>query len=149
MYREVLALCARYAVPCWVDAYGPAMALALAGSSPPALAKPNREELDGGRHWERVAELHITDGGNPVEVSRRGRRYRLTPPLLRQVNPVGSGDCYLAGLAHGWLAGMAFEDRMRYAVAAGAANALRQEVATIGPEDILPLVDAVAVERSG
>ena len=65
------------------------------------------------------------------------------PPTIRQINPVGCGDCYFAGLAHGWLTGFSWEERLRYAAAAGAANALRQDVAMIGPEEVGPLLDQV------
>ena len=148
LYVEVLALCARRAVPCWLDAYGPAMGLALAGPVPPGLSKPNREELEQSFHWERVEELHITDGADAIEVSSRQEgRWRMLPPAIRQVNPVGSGDCYLAGLAHGWLLGRALPDRLRYAVAAGTANALRPDVAMIAPHDIKPLLDQVCLNR--
>lgn len=148
LYVELLALCGDHSRPCWLDAYGPAMQRALAGPVAPGLSKPNREEFGEDARWERAEELHITDGGGSIAVSRRnGERWRVLPPAIRQINPVGSGDCYLAGLAHGWLRGMAFEDRLRYAAAAGAANALRQEVAMILPEDIAPLRDRAQVER--
>lgn len=146
LYVELLALCARRSVPCWLDAYGEAMARALAGPLPPALAKPNREELADGQGWHKAAELHITDGAGPVEVHAEGR-WRVTPPAIRQVNPVGSGDCYLAGLAHGWLRGLDLAGRLRYAAAAGAANALRPEVAAVGPGEVAALLDQVRVER--
>ena len=147
-YVDLLALCARRGVPCWLDAYGPAMGLALAGPVPPPLAKPNREELASGRHWDRVGELHITDGANPVEVgSQQEGRWRVTPPAIRQVNPIGSGDCYLAALAHGWLSGWGFADRLRYAASAGSANALKLEVATISPAEVEALLSQVRVER--
>lgn len=148
LYAEVLALCRRRVVPCWLDAYGPAMRRALAGPVAPGLSKPNREEYAENVRWERAEELHVTDGAGPIEASRRdGGRWRVFPPAIRQVNPIGSGDCYLAGLAHGWLRGMALEERVRYAAAAGAANALRQDVAMIGPEDVAPLLDGVRLER--
>lgn len=148
LYAQIVLLCARNSIPCWVDAYGPCMRQTLQGPVSPALAKPNRQELDQGLPWERVEELHITDGGGTVEVNhRREGRWRVIPPSIRQVNPVGSGDCYIAGLAHGWLEGLAFEDRLRYSTAAGTANALRQEVAMITPEDVVPLLGRVHVER--
>lgn len=144
LYAELLALCARHSVPCWLDAYGPAMNRALAGPILPALAKPNQEELEAGSGWERVGELHVTDGAASVRVEYRGgQRRTVAPPAIRQVNPVGSGDCYVAGLAHGWLRGMEPDERLRYAAAAGAANAMRQEVAMIGPDEIEPLLPLV------
>ncbi len=147
LYVRLLALCERRAVPCWLDAYGPAMARALEGSTVPYLCKPNREELVHSGYWHRARELHITAGEGPIEVDEPGGCWRVIPPAIRQVNPIGSGDCYVAGLAHGWLAGFRLEDRLRYAAAAGAANALRQDVAMIAPDDIAPLVDHVIVER--
>ncbi len=148
LYTDLLALCARHSAPCWLDAYGPAMSLALEGPVAPALSKPNREELALGAHWDRAEELHVTDGGGCVEIDHpREGRWRMFPPAIRQVNPVGSGDCYLAGLAHGWLLDWAWEDRLRYAAGAGAANASRHEVAMIGPDDVAPLRDRARLER--
>jgi len=117
---------------------------------PPALAKPNREELASGKHWDRVEELHITDGANPIEVnSREAGRWRVTPPVIRQVNPIGSGDCYMAALAHGWLRGFGLEDRLRYAASAGAANALKLDVAMVSPGEVEALLGQVGLERLG
>lgn len=148
LYADLLCLCRGQAAPPWLDAHGAALDRALAGAFPPALAKPNRQELEQSRRWDRVPELHITDGGGLVEVrSRSEGHWQIRPPAIRQINPIGSGDCYLGGLAHGWLNGLAFADRLRYAAAAGAANALRQEVAMIGPEQVVPLLNEVGVMR--
>lgn len=147
LYAEVLAVCDGRKLPCWLDAYGPAMQRALVGPVAPALCKPNREEYAEIARWDRAEELHVTDGGGAIDIRRREGRWRVLPPAVRQVNPVGSGDCYLAGLAHGWLREMAVEDRLRHAAAAGAANALQQEVAMIRPDDIAPLLDRVSLVR--
>lgn len=146
LYADLAALCQRAGTPCWLDAYGEAMAEALKAAAPLPLAKPNREEYAELRGWDRIEELHLTAGPAPVEVrSRRHGDWRVVPPSVRQVNPVGSGDCYLAGLAHAWLVNLDFPDRLRYAAAAGAANAIRPDVAMIVPQDIAPLVDSVRV----
>ncbi len=140
--------CAAAGVPCWVDSYGPAMAATLAGAVPPALAKPNRQEYDGIAHWERVGELHLTDGAAPVAVRDATGRWRVLPPPIDQVNPVGSGDAYIAGLAHGRLAGMDHHARLRYAGAAGAANAARADVCAMSPKTIAALAGAVRIEAA-
>ena len=148
LYARILADCRAAGVEGWLDAHGEALTLALAGNCPPALAKPNREEFEQSTDWSRVHELHITDGGGRAEI-RIGNRpvWELTPPAIQQVNPVGSGDCYLAGLAHGWLCDWPLEERLRLAAAAGAANALRQDVAMITPADIEPLRAKVGLRR--
>ncbi len=148
LYARLLTLCDHCSIPCWLDAYGPAMRQALAGPARPGLSTPNRQELEHGLRWDRVEQLHVTDGADPIEVrSRLEGHWRVYPPAIRQVNPIGSGDCYMAGLAHGWLHGMGMEDRLRYAASAGAANALRQDVAIIGPQDVTPLLPFAKVER--
>lgn len=148
VYRDLLVKSSQRSVPCWIDAYGPAMSRALEGPVAPALCKPNRQEFRQIRGWECVEELHVTDGAGRIEVSSHFEgRWSVRPPVIRQVNPVGSGDCYLAGLAHGWLSGLPFRDRLRFAAAAGAANALRPDVAMIEPREIMPLLQQVTLER--
>jgi fructose-1-phosphate kinase PfkB-like protein len=145
LYRQVLDLCAAARIPCWVDAYGEAMDEALAGVHPPDLVKPNRQEYGRGRKWLPSPELHLTDGGAEIRVRHPSGRFRVIPPRVGEKNPVGSGDCYLAALAHARLSGMPFEQQLRYAAAAGAANAARADVARISPAEIQALVDGVEV----
>ncbi len=150
LYVELLALCQQRSVPCWLDAYGSAMSRALQGSAPPRVSTPNRQEFEQCQHWDRVEELHITDGDCPIKISCRHQgQWQVTPPAIKQVNPVGSGDCYVAGLAHGWLLGLTWQDRLRYAASAGTVNASRQDVAMIGPIEVNVLVNQVRVERIG
>ena len=147
LYRQLLDLCAGAAVPCWVDAYGEAMDEALAGAHPPGLVKPNRQEYGRGRKWLASPELHLTDGAGEIKVRHPDGRWRVVPPRLAERNQVGSGDCYLAALAHARLSGMDFAAQLRYAAAAGAANAARADVARITPGEIQALCDQVEVTR--
>lgn len=145
LLRQINDLCHRAKKICWMDSYGPAMDEALAGSHPPALAKPNRQEYGNGRAWLTCPELHLSDGAAPLRIRTPQGRFRVTVPDLIQANPVGSGDCYIAALAHARLSGWPLEKQLVYAAAAGAANAQRADVARIGPEDIRPLMRQVTV----
>lgn len=148
LYPRLLELAVRHGVPCWLDAHGEGLVQGLAGSTPPVLAKPNREEYLESKDWRKVPELHITDGENPVEIILAGfPALRVTPPAIQQVNPVGCGDCYLAGLAYGVMQGWDLEARVRFASAAGTANAARQDVARIRREEIIQYLDDVVIER--
>ncbi len=149
LYRQIADACAHRGVPCWIDAYGPAMEAALAGAHPPALAKPNQQEYAGleARRWLGCRELHVSDGPRPLRVLHPEGRFRVRPPAIAEVNPVGSGDCYLAALAHARLSGWGIEDQLRYAAAAGAVNAARPGIADLRPEDITPHLARVEVER--
>jgi 1-phosphofructokinase family hexose kinase len=148
LYADLLELCADAGVPCWIDSYGPAMTAALAGEFPPALAKPNRKEYQGatGELWDRAGEVHVSDGAKAIEVRRGDRRWRVIPPKVAQVNPVGSGDCYFAALAHARLSGQSLEEALAYAAAAGAANAAQYEVARIAPAEIARLAARVKIQ---
>ena len=145
LYAAICAVCAAEGVPCWMDGYGPAQSAAMACSTPPQLAKPNRQELSAGGDWNRVAELHISDGAGALQVRTGATSWQVQPPTVPEVNAVGSGDCYLAALAHARLAGWDLERQLAYAAAAGAANARVAEVACIGPDDIAPLVGSVRI----
>jgi tagatose 6-phosphate kinase len=146
LYRQVLDQCALANVTCWIDSYGVAMDEALGGANPPALCKPNKQEYGkNGRRWLPARELHLSDGANEVKVRHPEGRFRVIPPEVEARNPVGSGDCYLAALAHARLSGQPLIEQLRYAAAAGAANAARIDIARIAPSDIRALVDEVQV----
>ena len=110
------------AVPCFLDTYGPA--LEAIGSARPTAIQLNTRE----------ASMHLGLSGEPARripccarlLSRgprgsgdRGRDRRPPirvrphrradlsgePPAIEAVNPIGSGDCFLAGLADGFLKG--------------------------------------------
>jgi tagatose 6-phosphate kinase len=146
LYVRLLATCRAAGTPCWIDAHGPAMHAVLPFG--PDLAKPNREEYGDGVIWEHVAELHLSDGPGAVRVRDRAGAWIVTPPPVAEVNPIGSGDCYVAGLAHARLTGLPFADQLRWAAAAGAANAARADVAQIGDSHIRPLLTQVGVARA-
>jgi tagatose 6-phosphate kinase len=145
LFRLLLDACAQAKVPCWIDAYGPAMDEALAGTHPPDLAKPNRQEYGRGRKWLPCRELHLTDGAGEIRVRHPEGRFRVRPPAIKEINPIGSGDCYLAALAHARLTGAPLVEQLSYAAAAGAANAARADIARLAHADIKPFVAGVQV----
>ena len=78
--------------------------------------------------------VFVTQGGRAAYLMTRGGTWRFTPPELRQrVNPIGSGDCTTAGIAHALLKGRRLADAVRYGLACGSAN-----VETLTPADLAP-----------
>lgn len=146
LYRRLCDEAVAAGVPCWLDSYGRPMLAALAGANPPALVKPNAREYAGdSAPWLAARELHLTDGPAAVTVRSPEGRWRVLPPKVAEVNPIGSGDCWLAGYAHGRLSGWDAPRALAWAAAAGAANAATAAVACVGPEDIRPLLAQVQV----
>jgi tagatose 6-phosphate kinase len=70
----------------------------------------------------------ITLGAAGAVLVSDGIRLWARPPAIAEVNAVGSGDCFLAGLVAGWHERGSPKDALRLATAAGAANALRTTV---------------------
>ena len=146
LYIDPIRSAHKAQIPCWLDAHGSALKTALSEGAIPDLAKPNREEWSESTLWGAIPELHITDGDQPAEIRLPSGAFRVHPPLLNQVNPIGSGDCYVAGLAHARMRGYPLIESLRWAAAAGAANALREDVAMITPEEIEAQRSKVRIE---
>lgn len=145
-----------------VDAAGPVLREALAAQ--PYLVKPNLAELEewAGARLETegkvllAAQRMLNAGplvvavslgpGGLLLVSPEGA-WRAVPPRVTEVNPVGSGDSLVAGLAAGLLQGLPAEEILRLAVACGTANAMTEAVATFGHELLEGILSEVTVKR--
>jgi tagatose 6-phosphate kinase len=164
LFSELIALARARRVPTFLDTYGPALD-GIWGFWPEAIQLNRREagahlrnprptdaELDRLlQGWSRrgVRVAVVTDGPGPVLARIAGRAYRAVPPKVEPVNPIGSGDCLLAGLVDAHLAGLGPEPILRHAVAAAVANALVWDAGAIDPEEVRRLEEMVAVETGG
>jgi 1-phosphofructokinase len=146
-YAELVASLRDTGVRVAVDtSEAPLLALLGAGpASAPDLLKPNAEELAqlagvteeevlkdpevtraavGGLHARGVAEVLLTLGGDGALLSRSdGQVWSAQPPPTVVRSTVGAGDCSLAGYVLADLAGAPPAERLRTAVAYGAASA--------------------------
>ena len=161
LYSDLIALARSRRVPAFLDTYGPALA-GIWGFWPEAIQLNRREAAAhlGKPHptaddllglldrWSGrgVISAAVTDGPNPALVRLRGRVYRVTPPKVDAVNPVGSGDCLLAGTVDAWLAGLAPEESLRHAFACASANASVWDAGAVDPEAVRRLAVGVVIE---
>lgn len=164
LYSDLIALARARKVPVFLDTYGPALD-GIWGFWPEVIQLNRREaalHLRTGTptesdllglllRWSRhgVSGAVVTDGPRPALVRLRGRTYRVTPAALAVVNPIGSGDCLLAGLADGWLSGLAPEALSRHAFGCAAANALVWDAGALDPAEAARQGAAVTVEAIG
>ena len=112
------------------------------GRRPPTLTDAHvRALLDD---WSRqgVRCGIVTDGPGPVFAKLDGRHYRALPPPIAAVNPIGSGDCLMAGITDAWLSRLDPEPTLRHGIACAVANALVWDAGAIDPS-------AVRAARSG
>jgi len=147
---------------CLVDASGELLRQAL--SARPFLVKPNRDEAEAllGRKVDGVAaavdalrEIAVHGVAMPVlslgaagAVGLDGEgAWHATVELEQVCNAVGSGDCFLAGMAVALRRGEPMRDALRLAVACGAANAMEMETGYVNPARVEALLGHVRVRE--
>jgi 1-phosphofructokinase family hexose kinase len=161
LYSDLISLGRARKIPVFLDTYGAALG-AIWGFWP-EVVQLNRREASAfirsprvtddqmwalvdrwGKHGVTVAV--VTDGPRPAFVRWRDQRYRVHPPRIEALNPVGSGDCFLAGLVEGFLAGRDTERCLQRATACAVANALVWEAGMIDRAMVERLEQEVRVE---
>ena len=162
MYRELIPMAKDQGVVTILDSHGPEFALGL--EAKPDMVKPNvaeTEELVGypldseAAQWKAIEFYHergvelvaLSLGKDGALVSRGGERLRVVPPEIEEVNPVGSGDAFVAGFAIGLMEGMPLEEAAVLACAAGTANAKSWDIGHFSAEEVEESARRVRVER--
>ena len=130
----------------------------------PYLLKPNEDELQQLTGLKTATErdivraiaaldrynipiVAVTLGGRGSIVRAGDALYRVRSPQVEVYNSVGCGDCFVAGLLHGFERGAGLEDNLRYATAAGAAMAEEALSVNFDPQRAMRLMDQVTIER--
>lgn len=130
----------------------------------PYLLKPNEDELSqltglptdtqqdvikaiGALDRYHIPIVAVTLGGRGSIVRTQDRLYRVHSPQVRVFNTVGCGDCFVAGLLHGFAQGVCLEDNLSYATAAGAAMAEEALSVNFDPGRAVALCSQVRIER--
>ncbi|WP_422931079.1 1-phosphofructokinase family hexose kinase [Singulisphaera sp. PoT] len=161
LYSDLIALGRSRRVPVFLDTYGPALD-AIWGFWPDAIQLNRREAATHLRvssasdsdvsalleDWARHGVVCgiVTDGAGPVLAQFRGKRFKVTPPKIDAVNPIGCGDCLLAGQVDAWVSGRDPVAMLRHALGCAVANALVWDAGAIDPEEVRRQEEAVVVE---
>jgi len=158
VYPELISFARDRGIVSVLDARGRAFQRGVEAC--PTLAKCNAAELAEllGRSVPSVADairsvapdvpiFGVTLGDKGAYVRWDREVFLTVPPRVRAVNPVGSGDCFLAGMILGLVNGLSREETLRLATAAGTANAACWKAADIFPPDVSTLAPSVSVSR--
>lgn len=162
VFRKIITEANRRGVCSVLDSYGPVFSSAL--EAIPTFVKVNRQEfeqafgvalnddLDFQKGLQMLLERGvqytvITNGAQAAYAAIKEHFWKITPPEIHSVNPVGSGDAMTAGILYGFLQGWKFERCLVWGVAAGAANAQVWQVAKASPEEVQRLSERVLVKR--
>jgi 1-phosphofructokinase family hexose kinase len=163
LFRDLIAGSRARGVPVFLDTYGPALDR-IAGVWPDAIQLNRREaaaylrktgatlgdcdvvELLDRWSCAGVRCAIVTDGPRPMFAQVCGRRYRALPPAIEAVNPIGSGDCLLAGITDAWLDNLEPEAMLRRGLACAVANALVWDAGGVDPHEVSRQEPRIIVE---
>jgi tagatose 6-phosphate kinase len=156
LYAQVARLAHAASALALADAQGAAL-LELLPAQPdlvkPTVKRPLTTEADVMAAMRELAErgarrVMVTSGKEPALAFDGRDFWRIIPPRIQAVNPIGSGDAFTAGLVWRLLRGDDLGEACRWASAAGAANALTAMAGEVNRADVDRLAQEVTVERA-
>lgn len=163
VFSDLIAVAQTSRIPTFLDTYGPSLD-SIWGFWPTVMQVNLREAtthlgLPKGHpsdtdvlglldRWSRrgVKVAVVTDGPNRFLAKVEGKIYRVRPPAIEPVNPIGSGDCFLAGLVDGFLGKFEPENLLRHAVGCAVSNALVWDAGAIEMEAVKQIAEEVVIE---
>jgi tagatose 6-phosphate kinase len=137
-YARLINAAHRRGVRVLVDAQGQLLVNAL--KARPFLVRVNRAELTAVKRRRGAEWLVVSNGAAGIEVVGDRGCWSSKPPRIVAVNPVGSGDAMLAGIAYALSRGEPVMQAIRLGVACGAANALTATPGTVRRADVQKLL---------
>lgn len=165
-YVELIENCAKKGIPCLLDCSNEALVQALQAPVKPALIKPNLEELSQllqisfSENFESeiiqalnqpifadVEWIVVSLGKDGALAKHKDQFYRVKIPQIPVVNPVGSGDATLAGLAYGLSKEWMDEEILRLGNVCGMLNAQENETGKINVQQLADLKEKIQVIR--
>ncbi len=138
LYHDMITLAHQASVPVVLDARDDLLAEAVLAR--PAIITPNLDELQTLMdrtltvpQGVREAAGELVQGGTELVLTSMGAKgaiaiaesgaWLIEPPEVEVVSPVGSGDALVAGLVSATVEELPLPERLKWAVAAGTANA--------------------------
>lgn len=146
-----------------VDTSGDALREVLYGEKLPYAIKPNQDELQeilGKKYrleeipealsvsrWKEIPLILISLGSEGALSRWDGIWYRITIPKISPVNPVGSGDSTVAGLAYGLERQLGRGQILKTAMACGVLNAMEKSTGYIELDQLEEIYRKIKIEE--
>lgn len=148
-----------------VDTSGEALKQTLLGDKKPFLIKPNTDELNALLEQETTFDIKglkealsnsLFDGVEAIVVSMgadgafakiQDTFYKISIPEIKVVNPVGSGDATIAGLAMGIDQELSWEEVLKIAMTTGMLNTMEERTGRINKANFKEYFNQVKVEK--
>ena len=129
----------------------------------PFAIKPNIDEIRDlfGDEVDKMSDKEILslDSFNqiPIVVVSLGKdgciakfgtkQYKCIVPVIEAINPVGSGDSSIAGLAYGIDNNLSNQEVLKYSMACGVLNALEEEIGYINIDNLENIMEKIEVKE--
>lgn len=160
-YAQLVQITQRTGQRALVDTSGEALRQAIAAR--PFAIKPNRDEAAALAGYaiddvdaairalqdfaaRGVAMPVISLGAAGALALNEGIALQASVPSIAAVNAVGSGDCFIAGMAVAIARGEPLEAALRIGIACGAANAMSPETGFVQRGDVEALLSRIDIE---
>ncbi|SEK20234.1 tagatose 6-phosphate kinase [Carnobacterium iners] len=152
LYTKMIEIASIREIPVVLDSSGKPLKVSLSGRHKPFLIKPNQEEiaqliekpihdlvelqevLTINSLFKGVEWIVISLGADGALVKHNEEFFRLTIPKIDVVNPVGSGDSTVAGLASAIAAGTDDVEVMKTGMTTGMLNTMEKQTGFINNE---------------
>ncbi|BCP62731.1 tagatose-6-phosphate kinase [Streptococcus parasuis] len=164
-YVKIVELCKKFGVAVVLDCSGEALKKVLESKENPTVIKPNTEELsqligsdvtDENQELQSVLSSQIFQGIEWVVVSlgakgafakHKDKFYRVRIPKIDVVNPVGSGDSTVAGIAASLAHALPDVELLKNANILGMLNAQEEQTGYVNLEHSEELYSQIEVEE--
>ncbi|MFH5811324.1 hexose kinase [Companilactobacillus sp. FL22-1] len=149
LYSKMVQVAAKHNVPVILDSSNEALRLALESDVKPFMIKPNQDEIAQliGKEigdlndlkdklatediFQDIPWVVVSLGSHGAFVKYHQDFFKVNIPKINAVNPVGSGDSTVAGLAAGIVKNEQPEDIMKRAMTVGILNTLQEKTGYI------------------
>ncbi|NOX18408.1 MAG: 1-phosphofructokinase [Chlorobi bacterium] len=91
----------------------------------------------------------LTNGADYVRAAKFDFHYRAKPPQIKEIDAVGSGDAFTAGIIYGLEKSLVFKDSLKFAAALGALNAADIKTCAAPKEEAEKSAEKICVEEIG
>ncbi|HEM5159151.1 TPA: tagatose-6-phosphate kinase [Streptococcus suis] len=164
-YVKIIELCKKCGVAVVLDCSGEALKNVLESQQKPTVIKPNTEELSqligkevtddiqelksvlSGQLFQGIEWIVVSLGAQGAFAKHNDKFYRVRIPKIKVVNPVGSGDSTVAGIAAGLVHALPETELLKNANVLGMLNAQEEQTGYVNLENAESLYSQIEVEE--
>ncbi len=164
-YIKLIELSQAHQTPVILDSSGNSLKAVLKSGNKPTVIKPNIEELSaliGVKQITSIEQLKkelntplfdgiewvvVSLGGDGAFAKHKETFYKVDIPTVEVINPVGSGDSTVAGIASGLAAHKKPDDLLKHANVLGMLNAMDAKTGNVNLEHYEKLFEQIKVRE--